>query len=56
MSYRRNRKVAPGDETIAGYWMTHGFSESEALQIEREQIAEAMEREALYDAMENDPF
>jgi hypothetical protein len=50
------RKVTAGDETIAGYWMTHGYTEAEALQIEREQIREAMAREALYDSMENDPF
>ena len=50
------RKVVAGDETIAGYWMLHGYTEAEALRIEREQIRDAMAMEALYDSMENDPF
>ena len=40
-------------ETIADYWEARGFSRAEALQIEREQIAEAereAEAEALYEA------
>lgn len=52
----KHRQVTAGDETIAGYWMTHGYSKEEALQIERDQIREAMAREALYDLMENDPL
>jgi hypothetical protein len=55
-SKRASRKVVAGDETIAGYWMMHGYTEAEALRIERDQIREAMEREALFDSMENDPF
>lgn len=50
----KRRTVTPGDETIAGYWMGHGYSEREALAIERDQIREAMEREALYQAMEQE--
>ena len=48
------RTVTPGDDTIAGYWMLHGFSRSEALQIEHEQIADAIAQEELYEAMERD--
>lgn len=48
------RTVTPGDDTIAGYWMTHGYSQAEALQIERDQMLEAFEQEELYDAMERD--
>ena len=48
------RTVTPGDDTIAGYWMTHGYSQAEALQIERDQIRAAIEQEELYDAMERD--
>jgi hypothetical protein len=50
------RHVEPGDDTIAGYWMTHGYSRDEALQIERNQIADALAREELYDSMEQDVF
>jgi hypothetical protein len=48
------RTVTPGDDTIAGYWMMHGYSQAEALQIERDQIRAAIEQEELYDAMERD--
>lgn len=48
------RTVTPGDDTIAGYWMTHGYSQAEALQMERDQIVAAFEQEELYDAMERD--
>ena len=41
---------SPG--TIAEYWMGHGYSREEALQIQREQIRAAMEQEELYEAME----
>jgi hypothetical protein len=43
-------------DTIAGYWLTHGCSLQEALRMQRDQIAAAIEQEALYDSMENDPF
>lgn len=36
------RTVGPLDGTIAGYWLHHGCNRSEALQIEREQIAAAI--------------
>lgn len=36
------RDLTPNDGTIAGYWLSHGYSRDEALQIEREQIAAAM--------------
>jgi hypothetical protein len=49
-----SRKVTPGDDTIAGYWMLHGFSETEAIRIEREQIADAIAQEGLYESMERD--
>ena len=42
--------------TIADYWQSHGFSKEEAKRIERQQIKEALEREALYDFMDCDPF
>jgi hypothetical protein len=45
-----------GPETIAGYWMTHGYSLREALQMQRDQIAAAIEQEELYESMERDVF
>lgn len=43
------------DDTIAGYWMRHGYSKAEALQIEREQIRDALALEELYDTIDYDP-
>jgi len=43
-------------DTIAGYWMGHGYSLKEALQIQRKQIAKAIAQEELYEAMERDVF
>jgi len=48
--------TAANSLTIADYWQSHGFSKEEAKQIERQQMKEALAREALYDSMENDPF
>lgn len=48
------RIITPGDDTIAGYWMLHGYTEREALEIERDQIRAALEEEELYEAMERD--
>jgi hypothetical protein len=43
-------------DTIAGYWMLHGYSLEEALQMQKEQIAKAIAQEELYEAMERDVF
>jgi hypothetical protein len=42
--------------TIDEYWQLHGFSKEEAKCMEREQIKEALEREAFYDSMDACPF
>jgi hypothetical protein len=49
-------KLASPFLTIAEYWQSHGFSKEEAKCMEREQIKEALEREAFYDSMDADPF
>jgi hypothetical protein len=41
-------------DTIAAYWMGHGYSLREALRIQREQIAAAIAQEELYEAMDHD--
>jgi hypothetical protein len=42
--------------TISEYWQLHGFSKEEADQIEQQQIKEAIDQEAFYDHLENNPF
>ncbi len=49
-------KLSPPILTIADYWQSHGFSKEEARRIEREQIDEALSKEAFYDFMDSDAF
>ena len=43
-----------GPGTIAEYWMSHGYSRREALQLQREIIAQGLAEEELYEAMDRD--
>jgi hypothetical protein len=42
--------------TISDYWQLNGFFKKEADAMERQQIREALEREASYDQLDNSPF
>jgi hypothetical protein len=51
--HHRNHSQRRNSVTISEYWQMHGYSKTEADQIEREQILEAMaqaDEEAAYDA------
>lgn len=44
---------AEGLSTIAGYWFQHGYSQVEAIEIERDQIRAQIEREESLDWMDS---
>lgn len=42
---------AEGLSTIAGYWFRHGYSQTEAIEIERDQIQAQIEEDDAMDLM-----